>query len=172
MPGGFLGLLALGLGRVAAGVLPGPGVGLDLGVGPQKRAGDLVGVDPDRQVKRVVDDVLGQVEAQVEHVVAAGPPGADAVGRVGRAVAADGVLLDQLQHLLAEGQGGVAADPIPRERDASVQEAHVDLLLGSRPGGSIGTDRARNTGQVIITSATCDSALQHLGSSATARACQ
>ena len=35
--GGFLGLLALGLGREAAGVQLGPGVGLDLGVGPQQR---------------------------------------------------------------------------------------------------------------------------------------
>ena len=87
--GGFLGFLALGLGRVAAGVELGPGVGLDLGVSPQQRAGDLVGVDPDRQVERIVDHVLGQVDCQVEHVVAAGPAGGDAVGRLGRPVAAD-----------------------------------------------------------------------------------
>ena len=117
----------------AARVQLGPGVGLDLGVGPQERAGDLVGVDPDRQVERVVDDVLGQVEGQVEHVVAARPAGADAVGRLGRAVPADDVLLGQGEDVLAEGQGGLAADPIPRERDASVQETHV-RSSSSSPG--------------------------------------
>ena len=71
--GGLLGLLALGLRRDAAGVALRPGVDLDLGVGPQQGAGDLVGIDPDGQVDGIVDDVLPQLEGQVEYVVATGP---------------------------------------------------------------------------------------------------
>ena len=58
-------------------------VDLDLGVGPQQRGRDLVGVDADGHVQAVVDDVLGRIESYVEHVFAARPAGPDAVGRVG-----------------------------------------------------------------------------------------
>ncbi len=123
--GGLLGLLALGLGRVAAGVHLGSGVGLDLGVGPEQRAGDLVGIDPDGQVEGVVDDVLFEVERGVEDVVAARPADRDPVVRLARAVAADGVLGGRLEKFLAEGQGAVAADPEPDVRHSTIQEAHV-----------------------------------------------
>src|SRR5690606_22047419 len=100
--GGLLGLLALGLGGAAAGVLGGAGVQLDLGVRLEQVTGDLVGVDPQAEMEGVVDGVLAQLEGHVEHVVAARPAEVDAVGRVGVAVAANGVGRDLLQDLLVE----------------------------------------------------------------------
>jgi hypothetical protein len=43
----------------------------------------------------------------------------------------DRVRLDQRQEIAREGQGGIATDAIPRERDSSIQEAHVDFSSGS-----------------------------------------
>ena len=104
--GGFLRFLALGLGRVAAGVELGPGLRLNLGISLQQRPGDLVGVDPDREVEGIVHHVLGQVDCQVEHVVAAGPAGGDAIGRIGRPVAAGGVLHGHGEQVVGERQRG------------------------------------------------------------------
>ncbi len=78
----------------------------------------------DGQVEAVVDDVLASIESYVEHVFPAGPAGRDAVGRVGRAVLADQMRPGLLHDVLAERNRELAADSIPRERDASVPETH------------------------------------------------
>ena len=75
-------------------------------------------------MEAVVDDVLGRLKGYVEHVFPAGPAGRDAVGRVGRAVVADQARPGLLDDFLAERNRELAADSIPRERDASVPETH------------------------------------------------
>ena len=61
-----------------------------------------------------------------------------AVGRLGRAVAADRVQVDLLQDLLAERQGAVAADPITHVGDATVQEPHRRTSLCRAPRSPAG----------------------------------
>src|SRR5207253_1101482 len=43
---------------------------LDLRIGAEQVAGDLLSIDPEGKLQRIVDDVLGEVKARVENVVA------------------------------------------------------------------------------------------------------
>src|SRR5690606_25821863 len=94
------------------------------------------GVDPHPQVKGIVDHVLAQVERHVENVVSSVPAEEDAIGRVSRAVSADGMLGNLFEMLLIERQGAIATDPKSHAGDSTTQEAHGPLSFYSRRLGS------------------------------------
>src|SRR5262249_29667978 len=105
-------------------------VNLDLGVSAQKRGGNLVRIDAHRQVDRVVNHVLSQVDAQIEHVITASPTAGNAIGGRGRTVNADQMLADSFQELVAERKRTVAGDSVSGKSDSAVPEAHVLLSKG------------------------------------------
>src|SRR6185312_14921704 len=80
LAGGVAGLAALAGRGPARGVGGGEGRQFDGGVGAHQVRRNLVRVDAQGELERVVDDVLRLVEFRVEDVFPAAPAGLDAVG--------------------------------------------------------------------------------------------
>ena len=91
-------------------------------------------------MNRIVDDILCRFDVQVEHVIATGPSRAHIIGRGGRTVNANQMLVDPLQQLVAKRQSTLAAHSISGVRDSAIPEAHILLSSGRR-----GTPQRRQT---------------------------
>src|SRR5207244_152866 len=96
---------------------------LDGGVGTQEIGGRLLGIDAEVEEQGVVDDVLGEFELGVEHVIAGGPADFDAVG-AGDPLPAGFVSLEPTEVVFAEEPGPRPGDVEAKEGDPTREESH------------------------------------------------
>jgi len=122
---GFLLLLQAG---PPARILRGQGLEFGTGVGPQQIGGQLLGIEAQGEVQGVGDDVLGQIETEVEDVVASDPAGFGAVFAFCRLLA--GGAFGQLVEMFGVEQfGGRPIDTVAQEGRTSCEETHEPLSV-------------------------------------------